>query len=50
MLNGRVLDKNYIHYSDIVDGGTLTFEMGPKPNLQRNTSKYAAPFSLSKKP
>lgn len=49
-LNGRVLDKNYIHYSDIVDGGTLTFEMGPKPNLQRNTSKYAAPFSLSKKP
>ena len=49
-LNGRVLDKNYIRYSDIVDGGTLRFEMGPQPNLQRNTSKYAAPFSLSKEP
>lgn len=49
-LNGRVLDKNYIHYSDIVDGGTLRFKMGPQPNLQRNTSKYAAPFSLSKQP
>ncbi len=49
-LNGRELDKNYIRYSDIVDGGTLRFEMGPQPNLQRNTSKYAAPFSLSKEP
>ena len=49
-LNGRELDKNYIRYSDIVDGGTLRFEMGPRPNLLRNTSKYAAPFSLSKEP
>ena len=47
-LNGFVLDKNYIRYSDIVNGGKLTFEMGATPNKERNTSRYAAPFSLSK--
>ena len=47
-LNGRELDKNYIRYSDIADGGTLKFKMGPKPDKRRNTSKYAAPFSLSR--
>ena len=47
-LNGRVLDKNFIKYDDIADGGTLRFEMGSQPNKERCTSKYAAPFSLSK--
>ncbi|MGI5974704.1 MAG: GH92 family glycosyl hydrolase [Paludibacter sp.] len=47
-LNGFVLDKNYIRYSDIVNGGKLTFEMGATPNKERNISRYAAPFSLSK--
>ena len=48
-LNGAPLDKNYITYDDIAAGGTLTFQMGSTPNLQRNTSKAAAPFSMSKK-
>ena len=47
-LNGRVLDRNYIRYDDIADGGVLHFEMGNQPNKERCTSKYAAPFSLSK--
>lgn len=47
-LNGRPLDKNYIHYSDIADGGVLRFKMGSQPNKTRNITKYAAPFSLSK--
>ncbi len=47
-LNGRELDKNYICYADIVEGGTLKFKMDDVPNKERNTSKYAAPFSLSK--
>lgn len=47
-LNGRTLDKNYIRYDDIFDGGVLKFEMGSQPNKERCTSKYAAPFSLSK--
>ena len=47
-LNGRVLDKNFIRYVDIADGGIIRFEMGSQPNKERCTSKYAAPFSLSK--
>lgn len=47
-LNGRLLDKNYIHYDDIAEGGVLKFEMGSQPNKERCTWKYAAPFSLSK--
>ncbi len=47
-LNGKSFDKNYIQYKDIVDGGTLKFEMGNQPNKSRNTSKEAAPFSVSR--
>ena len=47
-LNGRVLDKNFIRYDDIADVGIIRFEMGSQPNKERCTSKYAAPFSLSK--
>ena len=47
-LNGQPLLKNYITYSDIVRGGHLIFQMGPQPNRQRNTTKDAAPFSMSK--
>ena len=46
-LNGQPLTKNYITYEDIMRGGTLTFQMGPTPNRQRNTAKSSAPFSLS---
>ena len=46
-LNGQPLDCNYITYGDIVSGGNLTFQMGSQPNLQRNTTKEAAPFSMS---
>jgi putative alpha-1,2-mannosidase len=49
LLNGKPLEKNYITYSDIVNGGNLHFEMGNQPNKSRNVSKQAAPFSLSKK-
>ena len=30
-LNGKPLDRCWLHHSEIVDGGTLEFEMGPKP-------------------
>ena len=46
-LNGQPLLKNYITYGDIVRGGHLIFQMGPQPNRQRNTSKKAAPYSMS---
>ncbi|MBK5720020.1 GH92 family glycosyl hydrolase [Dysgonomonas sp. Marseille-P4677] len=47
-LNGNPLNKNYITYKDIANGGILRFEMGNLPNKDRATGKNAAPFSLSK--
>jgi predicted alpha-1,2-mannosidase len=31
-LNGQVYDKPWIEHQDIINGGSLVFEMGPKPN------------------
>jgi len=47
-INGKSLEKNYITYNKIVNGGTLRFEMGDKPNKTRGITKDSAPFSLSK--
>lgn len=47
-LNGKSFDKNYVQYNDIINGGTLKFEMGSQPNKNRNTTKDAAPFSLTR--
>lgn len=47
-LNGAPLNKNYITYGDIVNGGTMRFEMGNQPNMSRGTSADSAPFSLSR--
>lgn len=47
-LNGKSVDKNYITYRDIVNGGTIRFDMNNQPNKNRGVSKDAAPYSLSK--
>ncbi len=47
-LNGVSLEKNFIQYSDIANGGTIRFQMGSQPNKNRGTGREAAPFSLSK--
>ena len=46
-LNGAPFDRNYLTYDEITRGGQLVLTMSDKPNLQRATSKAAAPFSLS---
>lgn len=46
-LNGNSLNKNYITYKDIVNGGTIEYRMGSQPNKGRGITKDAAPFSLS---
>jgi len=46
-LNGKVYDKNFIRYADIMEGGVLEFEMSDQPNLVRGTNKESRPFSLS---
>lgn len=47
-LNGKRHTRNYIHYSDIVNGGVLVLQMGNQPEKTRGTAKEDRPFSLSK--
>lgn len=47
-LNGKRHTPNYIHYSDIVNGGVLELQMGNQPEKTRGTAKEDRPFSLSK--
>lgn len=47
-LNGKEHTRNYIHYSDIVNGGMLELQMGNQPEKTRGTAKEDRPFSLSK--
>jgi predicted alpha-1,2-mannosidase len=48
-LNGKPLNKPWITHSDIVDGGTLTFDMGDKPNKKWGSKPGEAPPSLTTK-
>jgi len=48
-LNGRVLDKNYIKYTQLTKGGTLIFQMGSEPEKKRGTKEEAYPYSMSGK-
>lgn len=47
-LNGKRHTRNYIHYSDIANGGVLELQMGNQPEKTRGTAKEDRPFSLSK--
>lgn len=47
-LNGKRHTRNYIHYSDITNGGVLELQMGNQPEKTRGTAKEDRPFSLSK--
>jgi predicted alpha-1,2-mannosidase len=45
-LNGKTYTKPYITYQDIIQGGTLEFKMGPKPNKEWGAEPESVP-SLS---
>ena len=45
--NGRPLDVSRLDHQSLLAGGTLRFDMGPRPNPTRATDKAAAPFSMS---
>ncbi len=47
-LNGRTLDRPYFYHWDLVPGGRLFFEMGPKPNKEWGAHPEAAPPSVTK--
>jgi len=46
-LNGKPYTHNWICHGDIVNGGTLHFEMGSNPALQRGIKEEDKPFSMS---
>lgn len=46
-LNGRRHDKSWLSREQLMQGGTLRFVMGSKPNTGWASSKAAAPFSMS---
>jgi len=46
-LNGKDYNKTYFCHNDIIEGGTLTFVMGPSPNKGWGTSVDSMPFSIT---
>ena len=46
-LNGQPISRNYITYSELTSGGTLSLQMSDKPNKQLGTEKSDAPYSLT---
>lgn len=47
LLNGKAYSKLYITHSDIMNGGTLEFVMGPKPNKKRGQNASDKPYSMT---
>ena len=47
-LNGKPLNRCYLWHKEIVDGGRLTFNMGPVPNKEWAISQEARPYSMTK--
>jgi len=45
-LNGKPLNRSWFEHKDIVNGGTLTLEMGPRPNTAWGSAPEAAPPSM----
>ncbi|WP_437920984.1 GH92 family glycosyl hydrolase [Sphingobacterium sp. LRF_L2] len=45
-LDGKVYDKSYISYEDILKGGKLEFEMGSTPSATFGVSKETRPVSV----
>ncbi len=45
-LNGKSYTKSYLKHSDIINGGTIEFVMGDKPNTTWAIAKEDCPYSL----
>lgn len=46
-VNGKAYTKNWISHDDIINGGTLLFDMKAGPNKQRGNTEDAFPYSYS---
>jgi putative alpha-1,2-mannosidase len=38
-LNGKALHRLFIDHKDIMNGGTLEFHLGPRPNMRLGTTR-----------
>ena len=47
-LNGKPLNKSWFDHSEIRNGGTLIFLMGPEPNKKWGSDVATAPPSMTK--
>ncbi len=47
-LNGQTVPENFVTYQQLMEGGTLEFVLGNKPNTERGTAPETYPFSQSK--
>ena len=46
-LNGQVISKLFITHDQLMQGGTLVFEMGNMPNLERGLRTEDKPYSMT---
>ncbi len=46
-LNGKPYDKSYITWQDMVNGGTLTFIMGKRPDKKFGSAPQSRPITLN---
>lgn len=47
-LDGKPIDRNYITYDELMQGGELHFVLQPRPDYERGTDDGAAPHSLTR--
>ncbi len=45
-LNGKPMDRLFLTHAELLEGGTLEFEMAPKPNRRRGITADTKPYSL----
>jgi putative alpha-1,2-mannosidase len=46
-LDGKPLDRLWVHHKEVAGGATLTFTMGDEPNHQLGADQSVAPPSLT---
>jgi putative alpha-1,2-mannosidase len=46
-LDGKPLEKPWFYHRELVDGGTLELQLGPKPNRTWGSRPVEAPPSMS---
>ncbi len=47
-INGLEISRNWLTYSELMDGAIIEYEMSDKPNINRGIKKEDRPFSMSK--